>query len=44
MNLNPQHLGDCTFSRHLVSRQYQHNKRKRAMVMGLMLKRCGTNY
>ncbi|NDD92247.1 hypothetical protein EBZ37_09195 [bacterium] len=37
MNLNAQHLGNRTFSRHLVSRQYQQKKRKRVIIMGLML-------
>ncbi|MBU6375399.1 MAG: biopolymer transporter ExbD [Bdellovibrionales bacterium] len=37
MSLNSQFLGNRTFSRHLVSRQYQQKKRKKMIIAGLML-------
>jgi hypothetical protein len=37
MNLKPQNLGDRSFSRHLVARQYQRKKRSRLLIAGLML-------
>lgn len=37
MNIKAQNLGDRSFSRHLLSRQYQRSKRKKMIIMGLML-------
>ena len=37
MNLKSHHLGDRSFSRHLVTRQYQRKKRNRMVIAGLML-------
>jgi biopolymer transport protein ExbD len=37
MNIKAQNLGDRSFSRHLVARQFMKSKRKRMMIMGLML-------
>lgn len=37
MNLKSQNLGDRSFSRHLVSRQYARSKRKKMIIAGLML-------
>ncbi len=37
MNLKSQHIGDRSFSRHLVSRQYQRKKRSKMLIAGLML-------
>jgi biopolymer transport protein ExbD len=37
MNIKSQQLGDRSFSRHLVARQFIKSKRKRMLVMGLML-------
>jgi biopolymer transport protein ExbD len=37
MNLKPQNLGDRSFSRHLVARQYQRKKRAKMLIAGLML-------
>jgi len=37
MNIKSQQLGDRSFSRHLVARQFQRSRRKRMIIMGLML-------
>jgi biopolymer transport protein ExbD len=37
MNIKAQNLGDRSFSRHLVARQFQKSRRKRLMIAGLML-------
>jgi len=37
MNIKSKQLGDRSFSRHLLARQFQRSKRKRMMIMGLML-------
>jgi len=37
VNLKAKQLGDRSFSRHLVSRQYQRSKRKKMIIAGLML-------
>lgn len=37
MNIKSRQLGDRSFSRHLLARQFQRSKRKKMIIMGLML-------